>query len=97
MCEHLIELENELKLIDIKENSRGEAWSANCREWVYYDCYFNEESIRTRFKLPPTVKYYEYDGRTAGQECGFIDELTNDAVLGNTTALGIKGNKKQIS
>ncbi|MBK9550668.1 MAG: hypothetical protein IPO45_00490 [Saprospiraceae bacterium] len=44
MCEHLIELENELKLIDIKENSRG-AWSANCREWVYYDCYLKTETI----------------------------------------------------
>ncbi len=52
-------------------------------EWVYYDCYFDEKTIREKFKLPEYIKYYEYDGRASCQESGFIDERTNDAVLGN--------------
>ncbi|MEX1191561.1 MAG: hypothetical protein WEA99_06270 [Brumimicrobium sp.] len=65
-------------------------------EWVYYDCYFDEKSIRERFKLPQHVKYYVYDGRVAGQESGFIDEQTNDAVLGCHPYYARKNNLKLI-
>jgi hypothetical protein len=38
MCDHLLKLDLELKNSRIKETSRGEAWTKNTREWVYYDC-----------------------------------------------------------
>ena len=65
-------------------------------EWVYFDCYFDENRIREKLALPGTVKYYEYDGRVAGQESGFIDKFTNDAVLGNHPLYGMNRNKKRI-
>ena len=34
-CEHLIELERAIIAAGIRETSRGQAWSRNCREWVY--------------------------------------------------------------
>jgi len=66
-------------------------------EWVYFDCYFDENRIRERLNLPESVRYYEYDGRVSGQESGFIDEQTNDAVLGNHPLYGMKNNKKRIT
>jgi hypothetical protein len=65
-------------------------------EWVYFDCYFDENKIREKFNLPDTVTYYEYDGRASGQESGFFDEQTNEAVLGNHPLYGIKMNIKKI-
>jgi len=65
-------------------------------EWVYFDCYFDENKIREKLELPGIIKYYEYDGGVAGQESGFIDELTNDAVLGNHPLYGMKKDKKKI-
>jgi hypothetical protein len=37
-CEHLLPLEEALLAEGIRETSRGQAWSENCREWVYFDC-----------------------------------------------------------
>lgn len=66
-------------------------------EWVYFDCFFDEQKIRERFNLPQTIKYYEYDGKVAGQESGFVDELTNDAVFGNHPLYGQNRNRKKIN
>jgi len=80
------------------ENYRGNDVydSTKKGEWVYYDCYFDEQSIREKFKLPSYIKYYEYDGRASGQESGFIDERTNDSVLGSHPKYARKQNLKLI-
>jgi hypothetical protein len=49
LCEHLQPLEKEILEAGIKETFRGEAWTKNCREWVYFDCYLDRESIKKRF------------------------------------------------
>ena len=41
LCDHLKPLEAELKQSGIKEAYRGQAWSHNCREWVYFDCHLD--------------------------------------------------------
>jgi len=65
-------------------------------EWMFFDCYFDEKKLRKRLNLPDIVRYYEYDGRTSGQESGFIDEHTNDAVLGYHPLYGKIFDKKKI-
>ena len=82
MCEHLIQLEQELIQQKIKETFRGQAWSDNCREWVYYDCYFDIEKVRKRFSLPDFVKHYYNDDIKSGLEEGFICEKCKDAIIG---------------
>ena len=83
MCEHLISLDNELKGKEIKETFRGEAWSENAREWVYYDCVLNLEALRTRLHLPFCVKDHVNDDQRSGAESGFYCELCKDAVVGH--------------
>ena len=45
MCEHLQALENYLKAEKIPEIFRGQAWSDNCREWVYFDCILDSARV----------------------------------------------------
>ena len=45
-CEHLRPLEQAIIGCGIRETFRGSAWSKNCREWVYFDCYLDIETIR---------------------------------------------------
>jgi hypothetical protein len=82
VCEHLIPLENELREKGIKETFRGKAWTNNCREWVYYDCFLNRKSIRKRLNFNNCIKDHEHVGTHDGQEAGFVCELHNDAIMG---------------
>ena len=96
--EHLIKIDYLCRRNRIEETYRGSDIYDETKqgEWVYFDCFFDEQKIRERFSLPQTVKYYEYDGKVAGQESGFVDELTNDAVLGNHPLYGQNRNRKKI-
>ena len=82
MCEHLEPLDNELKEKGIKETFRGQPWSANCREWVYYDCLLVVESLRKRFALPAFVVVHSNDDPRSGLEAGIVCDLCKDAVVG---------------
>ena len=55
MCEHLQPLEDYLKTQKIPEIFRGQAWSDNCREWAYFDCVLEPESLKAKFHLPSFV------------------------------------------
>ena len=82
MCEHLSILENELKDRGIKETYRGQAWTKNCREWIYFDCYFNVDSLRERLKLPDFIRHHVNNDSKSGLEEGFECELCEDAIMG---------------
>lgn len=82
MCEHLSELENELKRLGITETCRGQVWTKNCREWAYFDCYLDIEKLRQRFHLPDFIKHHTNDDMKSGLEEGFVCELCNDAIMG---------------
>lgn len=82
MCEHLEELDKALKEKQIKETFRGQPWSNNCREWVYYDCFLDVERLRERFALPAFVVAYSNDDPRSGLEAGLVCDLCKDAVVG---------------
>jgi hypothetical protein len=81
-CEHLIDLEREVMARGIPEISRGQAWSRNCREWVYFRCYFERESIRKRFNLSDCVIDHQHAGTHDGKEAGFYCTEHQDGILG---------------
>ncbi len=82
MCEHLSSLDAELKQRGIRETFRGQPWSENCREWVYYDCLLDTNAIRKRLKLPECVSVHVNDDPRSGLEAGFVCDLCHDAVMG---------------
>jgi hypothetical protein len=83
VCEHLRALENALLEAGIEETSHGQAWSKNCREWVYFRCVLNRPSLRQRFELPSCVVDHEHLGTHDGREAGFVCKICHDAIMGS--------------
>lgn len=81
-CEHLKELERAIIAAGFRETFRGKAWSDNCREWVYFDCYLASEAIRGKFELADCVKDHAHIGTHDGQESGFVCTIHKDGVMG---------------
>jgi hypothetical protein len=82
VCEHLRQLEREIAATGIRETYRGKTWTHNCREFVYFDCVLDRESIRKRLALAECVKDDEYLGTHMGTEYGFYCEQCKDGVMG---------------
>jgi deoxyribodipyrimidine photolyase len=80
--EHLKALEQELTAAGIKETYRGQAWSDNCREFVYFDCVLDRESIRRRLKHADCIRDSDYLGTHMGSEYGFYCEQCQDGIMG---------------
>jgi hypothetical protein len=75
-------LEQAILAAGIKELSRGQAWSINCREWVYFDCFVDTAAVRGAFLLAECVREHEHRGTHDGQERGFVCSRCHDAVMG---------------
>ncbi len=88
MCEHLTNLDNELKAKGIRETFRGQAWGENCREWVYYDCVLSLEKIKRRYDFSDFVMVHINDDNKSGMEAGFYCDKCKDAVMGLHPLLG---------
>ena len=82
VCEHLAPLETAILAAGIPVTFRGQAWSHNCREWVYFDCLLDRAALRGRFSFAPCVKDHEHRGTHDGQEAGFVCTGCQDAVMG---------------
>jgi len=82
MCEHLQPLEHYLKSQKIPETFRGQAWSDNCREWVYFDCVLEPETLQAKFHLPSFVTKHENTDEKSGMELGLVCTLCKDAIMG---------------
>jgi hypothetical protein len=81
-CDHLASLEKAVIASGAKETFRGQAWSENCREWVYFDLVFDIASVRSRFDFGPEIVTHENLDPRSGLERGFVCTLCNDAVMG---------------
>ncbi len=81
-CRHLRRLERALEAAGIPETCRGQAWSDNCREWVYFDCVLDLASLRARFRLADVVVDHAHRGTHDGCEQGFYCSRCHDGVMG---------------
>jgi hypothetical protein len=86
VCEHLRHLETEILARGVTETFRGQAWSRNCREWVYFDCYFDLPALRQRFMFDPCVADHVHLGTHDGQEAGLECTQCKDAIMGHHSA-----------
>ena len=84
VCEHLYPLEQALQAAGIAETYRGQPWSRNCREWVYFDTELDTGTIARRFQLLQCVKVVENTDPKSGIEHGLFCTLCKDAVMGKT-------------
>jgi hypothetical protein len=82
LCEHLHAVERAIAAEGIRETFRGQAWSHNCREWVYYDCYINLDAARGRFALDACVQDHIHRGTHDGEERGLVCTRCHDAIMG---------------
>jgi hypothetical protein len=82
LCEHLKPLEEVLLARGIPETFRGKAWSMNCREWVYFDCYIDLEAVRRNVALAECVIDHSHLGIRDGAERGFVCSQCQDAIMG---------------
>ena len=90
VCEHLSALEREILEQGVKETYRGQAWSDNCREWVYFECVFDLAALRTRFNLAPSVTDHVHRGTHDGAEAGFVCNQCHDGVMGAHPSAGAR-------
>jgi hypothetical protein len=81
-CQHLRKLEEAVLASGIAETYRGQAWTINCREWVYFACYLDQERIRQQFDLPTCVVGHVNDDSKSGRESGFVCMECHDGVIG---------------
>ena len=81
-CEHLRALEQAIQERGIRETFRGAAWSRNCREWVYFDCFIDTDAVRGRFTLADCVQEHLHRGTHDGQERGFVCSQCHDGIMG---------------
>ena len=82
VCEHLSAVERAVLDDGIAVTFRGQAWSANCREWVYIDGYLDTHRIRARFSLAAAVRDHTHRGTHDGQEHGLVCDLCQDGLMG---------------
>ena len=82
VCEHLNAVEAALLAKDIRVTFRGQAWSDNCREWVYFDAWLDNIAIRQNFTLAPCVEDHSHRGTHDGQESGLVCSACRDALMG---------------
>jgi hypothetical protein len=86
LCEHLQSLEKAIIAAGIRETFRGQAWSRNCREWAYFDCFIDLGAVRRRFPLDACVHDHVHRGTHDGQERGLVCTACHDAVMGRLEA-----------
>lgn len=82
VCEHLAALEKELIAAGVAVTYRGQAWSRNCREWVYFECVLDRNALRRRLPFADCVQEHEHYGTHDGTEAGFVCLTCHDAVMG---------------
>jgi hypothetical protein len=82
ICEHLRPLEDAIRAAGIAETFRGQPWTTNCREWVYFDCYLEVEKIRQQFDLSACVVDHLNDDPKSGRESGVVCTECHDGIVG---------------
>ena len=82
VCEHLIDVERALAAAGHRETFRGQAWSDNCREWVYFDTVLDLAALRAAHRLSAVVIDHRNEDQRSGTEQGLVGTIHDDAVMG---------------
>src|SRR5215831_10059919 len=61
VCGHLRSVEDHLIGLGHKITFAGQAWSSNCRFWLYFDTFLDCEDLIRRFQLDPCVIVHAND------------------------------------
>jgi 1-aminocyclopropane-1-carboxylate deaminase/D-cysteine desulfhydrase-like pyridoxal-dependent ACC family enzyme len=81
-CQHLLALEEVLITHGFEETFRGQAWSQNVREWVYFKVCLNLPAVREMFRFDPCVVDHVYAGTHDGKEAGLECTEHHDGIMG---------------
>jgi hypothetical protein len=82
MCEHLVRVEDYIRAKGGKESWRGQPWTRNCREWVYFEVVLQPLEIRHKLHLDACVEVHDYFDIKAGAELGLFCNKCLDGVMG---------------
>ncbi|HZE97147.1 MAG TPA: hypothetical protein VE981_08970 [Planctomycetota bacterium] len=82
VCEHFRALEDELVAQQRNITFAGQAWSANCRHWIYFDAVLDCEALKKRLNLGETVTVHSNDDPRSGREKGLVCNACRAAVVG---------------
>lgn len=82
VCSHLAALERALLDSRAQETERGQLWSKNCREWVYFNVVLDVAALQKRFAFDPCVTVHENLDPRSGTERGFYCSSCHDGVMG---------------
>lgn len=64
-------------------NFIGKAWSNVDSVWIYFDTILNIPKLRKKLSLSDNIIEHKNIDPRSGLELGFIDEMTNEGVMGN--------------
>lgn len=82
ICEHLAPVERWLADQGFEETYRGQAWSDNCREWVYFDTVLDMAGLRQQFGLGDEIEDHANLDTKSGTEQGLVCKVHHDGVIG---------------
>jgi hypothetical protein len=82
VCEHLEPVRQFLLEQGATIVSAGQAWSRNCRLWIYFDAVLDPQALRTRFALPACIVAHVHRGTHDGAEQGLVCEAHHDGLMG---------------
>jgi hypothetical protein len=81
-CEHLSGVHDAARMAGARVVSRGQAWTGQRGEWVYFDCRFSRPSLEARLDLARVVEWHEHRGTHDGSEAGFVCRSCEAGVMG---------------
>ena len=96
MCIHLKPLEDYLKTQGIVETYRGQVWTKNSREWIYYDAVLNPQELKEKFDFSNSIIIHNYEDIKVGSELGLVCTICNDAIIGQHPNSSLQKNKIPI-
>jgi hypothetical protein len=82
MCIHLTEIEKDMAAAGIQILYRGQPWTDNCREWIYFDCYLDTRKLIEKYNLPDFVEVHVNNDVRSGKEAGICCSSCHDAIIG---------------
>ena len=86
LCAHLEPVLRVVMATGARIQYCGQAWSANCHIWVYFDTVLDCENLQTIHNLPGCVEIHDHRGTHDGAERGLVCREHHDGLMGTHPA-----------